>query len=826
MRALTALVLLLSTLFLTARGQGTSIGGKITGAIQDANGKTLEAVTVALLKKIDSTTTKQTTTDKTGHYQLDNIKPGTYILSVTAVGYAGQSRTVEITKDKPRITAPLIALQTTDVALGTVTVVGKRPPIENNIDRTVVNVDASPTNGGLTALEVLEKSPGVMVDNDGNVSLKGKPGVVIMIDGKPTYLSAQDLANYLKNMPASQLDQIEIMSQPPAKYDAAGNSGVINLITKKNRNNGFNATLTASAIIARYFKTPNSLTFNWRHGNINVYGNYSYAWWEGFNDVHSTNSLREEADLPFDRYSTQHTYGRYSDRGQSFRAGIDYFANKNTTLGFAVNGNIDKEWFTSGSTTNFYDSAHNFVQYNVAQSLNKTPQTHIGFNGNFTHKLDTKGSEWSMDADYIFYNTPGIINSNNYLYNADNTPSDAPYLLNGSLPSHINIFSYKGDYKKVVSKDITLEAGIKSSYVRTDNNAIYTLYDDTVKNWVPDTAISNHFIYTENINAAYVNWKQNIGKFGLQLGLRAEQTNSEGNQTIKSVDTKKNYLQIFPTAYFTYKTDDNNTFGISYGRRIERPSYESLNPFRFQLDRYTYQQGNPDLQPQFSNNVEASYNYKGQLNVSANYTMTTAIISDALITFKQPGDSNYTTYMTSQNLASQQNIGLSANYTKQFTKSWTFSVFVNVYNNRYRGVVDSTNIDVRYTSFNASFNTQYSFKKGWSAEASGFYYAKDYVSGVILADGRGMFSLGGAKKILHDKASIKLNLRDPLYLMCFNSHTDLNKGLTYSHSIWDNRRIVMTFVYRFGKSGNQVQRRNSGASDEQSRVGGGGNGNQ
>src|ERR1700761_7271537 len=170
--------------------------------------------------------------------------------------------------------------------LNQVTVVGKKPLIENKIDKTVVNVDASATNSGLTALEVLEKSPGVMVDNDGNVSLKGKPGVVIMIDGKPTYLSAADLSNYLKNMPANELDQIEIMSQPPAKYDAAGNSGVINLITKKNKSNGFNGTLTLSAIIARYFKSPNNLTFNWRQGKVNIYGNYGYAYWEGFNDTH------------------------------------------------------------------------------------------------------------------------------------------------------------------------------------------------------------------------------------------------------------------------------------------------------------------------------------------------------------------------------------------------------------------------------------------------------------------------------------------------------------------------------------------------------------
>jgi outer membrane receptor protein involved in Fe transport len=281
---------------------------------------------------------------------------------------------------------------------------------------------------------------------------------------------------------------------------------------------------------------------------------------------------------------------------------------------------------------------------------------------------------------------------------------------------------------------------------------------------------------------------------------------------------------LFPTVYFTYKPNDNNTFGISYGRRIQRPSYQSLNPFRFQLDRYTYDQGNPDLQPQFSNNIEASYNYKGQLNVSANYTMTTNIISDAVITFKAPGDSNYTTYQTSQNLASQRNIGLSLNYSKQLTRSWMLNTFFNMYNNRYQGVVDSTNIDVSYTSFNASFNTQYSLKKGWTGELSGFYYARNFINGVRLADGRGMFSLGGSKQLWGGKASVKLNVRDPFYLMSFTSHTDLRKAVTYAHSVWDNRRLILTLVYRFGKSaGNQSRRRNSGAGDEQNRVGGSSN---
>jgi outer membrane receptor protein involved in Fe transport len=796
--------------------------GKVEGIVKGSDGKGLDAATVSILKQSDSSIVKIALTDKSGAFVFEQIPAGNYFLSATHIGFVNwYGPSFELNAAHPFISQNDISLRAADQALGTVTVTSKRPLIENRIDKTIVNVDASATNGGLTALEVLEKSPGVMVDNDGKISLKGKQGVVVMIDGKPTYLNAQDLANYLKNMPSNQLDQIEIMSQPPAKYDASGNSGVINLVTKKNKNAGFNGSLTTSAIIAKYFKNTNSFNFNWHKGKVNIYGTYGFSYWEGFNTINIDKSLRENASTAFDRYSSQNTFGRYSDRGQTFRAGIDFYANKKNTFGISVNGTIDKENYTSASTANLYDSLHQFVQYNLAQSQNKTPQTHLGFNANWLNKLDDKGSELSVDADYIFYNTDGSAYSNNYLYNADNLPSSDPYLLNGLLPSLIDIYSLKSDYKKILNKNITLEAGIKSSYVKTDNDAAYSLFNSDIQKWQPDTSISNHFIYEENINAAYVNWQQLVNKWTIQLGLRAEQTNSIGKQDVKNANFERHYLDFFPTAYFTYKRNDNNTFGLSFGRRIERPSYESLNPFRFQLDRYDYQQGNPDLLPQFSNNVELSYNYKGVWNISANYTMTTDVISDVVITVKEPNDSNYTTYQTTQNVASQRNIGLSVNYSKQLTPAWTLNAFLNVYNNHYKGVVDSTNIDVGFTSFNANFNTQYSFKKGWTGELSGFYYAKDYISGVIRADGRGMFSLGASKQILKGKGSIKLNLRDPLYLMSFTGYTNLDKSSTRAHFVWDNRRAIFTFTYRFGKStGNQPQRRTNGASDEQNRVGG------
>ncbi len=382
--------------------------GKITGAIKSLDNKGIDAATVSLLKAKDSSLAKIDVSDKSGAYEFENIHEGKYLIKIEAIGYKTSfSNAVELIAENTTAKIDDIKLIAADQSLNELTVTTHRPLIENKIDKTVVNVDASPTNTGLSAMEVLEKSPGVTVDNDGNIKLKGKQGVKIFIDGKPSYLGGQDLTNYLKNLSANQLDQIEIMTQPSAKYDASGNSGVINFKTLKNKNNGFNGTITTSAIIAKFFKNTNGISFNWRLGKLNIFGNYGYSYWEGFNDLFITRRFRADENTPFNSYSDQHTYGRYSGRPQNFKAGVDFYASKKTTLGFVVSGNEQNDKFKSGTTAFISDSLHNLSQTNIAYSQTKNPWTNVGFNVNLQHKLDDKGKEISADADYIFYSTKG-----------------------------------------------------------------------------------------------------------------------------------------------------------------------------------------------------------------------------------------------------------------------------------------------------------------------------------------------------------------------------------------------------------------------------------
>ncbi len=812
---------------LRAQTEKQTINGLVNG-----NSKAIEAATISLLRSKDSSLLKIALTDKDGKFVFEQVANGSFIISIEAIGFHKYYSNA-FTTTGTNYTLPVISLAMGETQTNAVTVTSKRPLIEQKIDKTVVNVDASPTNTGLTALEVLEKSPGITIDNNDNISLKGKQGVVILIDGKQTYLSGQDLANYLKNLSANQLDQIEIMSQPNAKYDASGNSGIINIKTKKTKTSGFNGNISTSAIFAKYFKNTNSINLNWRKNKVNLFANYGYSQWEGFNDLYIDRSSRESRAVAYDRYSNQLTSGRYSGRPQNFKVGADFFATKKTTIGAVVTGNIRNDNYTSTSRADIYDSLKTFVQYNNAQSEDKTKWTNLGFNLNFQQKLDTSGTELTADADYVFYNTSGSQFSNNYLYGADNVLIDTkdlanpnPYQLRGNLPSRIDIYTFKSDFHHPMKKNATLEAGIKTSYVKTDNDAQYMLNDPTQTSnggWKNDTSRSNHFIYTENINAAYVNVNKQIKKWGIQLGLRAEQTISDGKQVTQNIVFHKNYTKLFPTSYISYKLNDTNTLAISYGRRIERPDYQSLNPFQHQLDRYTYEQGNPLLQPQFSQNIELSYNFKGELNVSVNYTHTSNIINDVLITEKLGNDSNYTTFQTSQNIASSRNIGLSVSYNKQIKKWWMINAYANVFNNQFKGVIAGENIDVNTMAFNSNLSNQFTFNKGWSAEISGWFNSKQLISSAIVMKPMGTFSLGAGKQILKTKGSLRLNIRDPFYITRFRGLSDLDKSLTVINNKWDNRRATLTFTYRFGKTGNQPQRRrNSSSDDETNRVKSGG----
>ncbi|RYZ24007.1 MAG: TonB-dependent receptor [Chitinophagaceae bacterium] len=801
------------TLAVAAQAQ---TGARVAGAVKDAEGKPLAAATVSLLRAKDSSLAKLAVTDKNGQYEFTGIKDGRYLVSFTSVGF---DRSFGPAFDAAgSVDVPSVTLQRSAREMSGVTVAVRKPLVEARLDKMVVNVDASPTNAGNSALDVLEKSPGVTLDKDGNISLKGKTGVIVLVDGKQTYLSGQDLTNLLRNMPANQLDQIEIMTQPSAKYDASGNSGVLNLRTKKGLQTGLNGSINLSYIQARYPKSPNSFNLNYRKGKVNVFTSLSASYWEGFNELQIDRKFHDNVkniDTMFSQLSNPH----FQSKNLSARVGMDYNVNKKTSVGFMVNGSYSPRNNDVLSTNVMTDENGGIVKINEAYSTSKDTWKNFGANVNFRRQFKKQGSEITVDADYVQYRTKSDQVSDNKNYTRDKTLIGHPYLLRGVLPQDIDIMSGKFDFVTPVGKGGKFEAGAKSSFVKTDNDAPYRSYD-FVNNRDTVDARSDHFIYEENINAAYANWSQQLKKWSYQVGLRMEHTHSVGNSVQLNKTVTRDYAQLFPTAFVSYKADEKNTLGVSYSRRLERPGYQDLNPFQRILDQYTYQAGNPFLTPQFSHNVELSHNFRGALNTVLNYSYTNDIINDIL----KQDDAAKTTFQTKENIASRRNFGLAVSYNMQLTKVWFTSWYVNVYNNEFKGMINNKPLNVNMTAWMANMSQQFRFNKGWAFEMNGFYRSRTQDGGLILAEPMGVVSFGVSKSILKNMGSIKLNISDPFYIQKFRGSTRFDNINADIQSKWDNRRVGLSFNWRFakGQSAPQQKRRTSSAQDEQNRVGGGG----
>ena len=801
--------------------QAQNTGGKIKGQVIDGSQKTVEAATISLLNAKDSSVVKFSVANKTGNYQFENIPVGQYMISVSAVGHnKGYSEKVEIKNDETNI-LKTIELVPQPKGMAGVTVTSTRPFIEQKIDRTIINVEASVTNAGATALDVLEKSPGVTVDKDGNISLKGKQGVMVMMDGRPTYLSAAELTSYLKNLPASAIDQIEIMTNPPAKYDAAGNAGIINIKAKKNKQQGFNGSFNANYGQGKYWKGNTGINLNYKTGKVNLFANANASEWNGFQTLTIHRRFKDEATQEtkaiFDQVSDMLNSSNY----YSLKLGADFYVSKNTTLGFVTNGFLNPEKYSS-NTTSYLQNANNKVDSIVyASSQNENKWKNGSVNLNMRHQYDSAGRELTADVDYVTYES----NNNQSFSNTSYNPSwlkKGEEKLRGNLPVAIDIYSAKLDYTHPLKKDAKFEAGLKTSYVHTDNAANY--YNVFIDAESIDFNKTNHFLYKENINAGYVNYNRQFKKFGVQAGLRYEHTSYNGKQhgNPQRVDSSfsRSYGNLFPTIYVSYKADKNNQWAVNYGRRISRPAYQNLNPFLFFIDNYTYQAGNTFIKPQYSDNVELTHTFKSILTTTLNYSYTKNLMTE---TFEQVkslnGSDDYATIVRNGNIGKRNSAGISLSAQVPIKKWWTGIFYSNLNYSKFSGELygEYLNIDATNVTFNV--NNQFKLNNGWSAELSGWYRTKG-IEGQIMIEPMGSASVGVSKQILKQKGSLRLNVRDVFYTQFPRGHINFQNTEAYFENRRDSRVANFTFSYRFGKPiKDQRQRRKvGGADDEQNRV--------
>lgn len=784
----------------------------VTGVIKSADGKEYSNATVELLSQKDLVLQKVALSDSKGTFAFESQPFGAYFVRISAVGHeAFQSTPFTLSATNKLVQLNTITLQPLSTSLKGVTVTARKPFVEQKLDRTIVNVEASITNTGSNALEVLEKSPGVTLDKDGNISLKGREGVMILLDGKPSYLSGENLAAYLRSLPASALDQIEIMTNPPAKYDAAGNAGVINIKTKKNKQKGFNGTATLSYTQGKYWRTSNSANINYRNNRWNFFANVSQWRWSGFNDLHIQRNFLEKANGPVKTSFGQDAWFKMVYPGADFKTGADFSPNAKTNIGLTITGQTENGR-DDNTNTAFIRDGHGQVTsiINARNTVNPTNKN-LGANLNFRRQLDSNGRELTADADYLYYDFSTLSRFHNYFYDRSWVKNNEDEIIKGDLPSVVRIFSIKTDYTHPLNKTSKIEAGAKVSHVTTDNEARYYLVVAGEDRLDPNR--SNHFKYRENIAAAYLNYNTQLKKWGVQLGLRAEYTTAQGKQFSNDSTITPEYLNLFPTVYVSYAAADKHQFAASFGRRIERPAYQDLNPFRYFLDPYTYQQGNPYLKPEFSYNYQLSHTYHNKLTTTLNYSKTIDIVSEV---FDQV-DSDTITYVYRDNISSSTNYGISVSANVKPSKWWSANVFTNLYYKQYSGEIRNKPLEVGLTTAILNLNNQFTLGNGWSAELGGLVRTKG-LEGQILIYPLGQLNVGVQKQVLNQKGTVKLSARDLFYTMPFSADFEFDTMDIHIDQGRQTRTVGLSFTYRFGKTSFKARQLKTGAEEEQNRV--------
>lgn len=807
------IVILLSACILCLTNVIAQNAGKISGSILKTE-KPVEGATVSLLRAKDSTTVKLSASNKEGVYIFENVADGKYLVAATAVGHRKTfSNKAEINDQQQSIELPALNLTPLSKDLAGVTVTAKRPLIEQRIDRTVVNVEASITNIGTSALEVLEKSPGISVDRDGNISLKGKSGVMVMVDGRPTQLGGADLANLLRSMNSNQLDQIEIMTNPPARYDAAGNAGIINIKTKKTITAGYNGSANVAYSHGRYPKTSEGFNFNYREGKVNLFTNLSHNYQKRFSVLNIDRNIFDGNTKTVENIFNQESNRISAGNSYSAKVGADFFASKKTTLGAVVNLNFRGMTSPNENITNISNASKKLESVTKALVNSDADWNSFSTNFNFRTILDKKGREITSDIDVVKHVTDNNLFMVNSYTNAIGNSTRKADTLTGLLPQQIEVYSARVDYLHPITKDAKFEAGIKSSVVSTDNNANY----DSIQygRILHDFNRSNHFVYEENINAAYANLSTPLSKkISAQLGLRLENTNAKGRQKTTGEDFDRHYVQLFPTAYFQYKANDKNNFGANFGRRVSRPSYQSLNPFIKFLDRYTFSQGNPNLKPSVSNNVELSHTWKNQITTTLNYTQVKDIIEEII---QQKGQEAYN---MPENVASRKQFGIAVNANTQVTKWWTSSINVNVYNDHYKGVITGTSINMSATSYVLNGTQQFKVNKTLTAELNG-RYRSGWLEGVIRTSPVGFIGAGLSQQVLKNKGMVRLTARDIFWTQRLRGKTSYGNVDLEMRQYAETQVVTVGFSYNFskGKKMAPVKRTAGSANEEQNRIG-------
>ncbi|MES2873707.1 MAG: TonB dependent receptor [Bacteroidota bacterium] len=782
--------------------------GVIKGNLIDASQNGPVSSTVVLKRAPDSSLYKTALSDKLGYFIFNGVLKGLYILEVKSLGYETNTiKNLLIDETKSVLEFKDLQLLPRSMVLNEVTVKAEVPFIERTNDRIIVNIENQITMEGNSMLEVMDKLPGVQVNQDGQITLNGKSGVSIFIDGRATHLSQRDVANLLRGTTSATVQKVEIMSNPSADFDASNSGGVINIIRKKNKNDGLSGNINLRYGQWRYAKYNGGLNLAYKKGKFNFFLNNSYDFNDTYRASDAITDLFNQNILTAEYISDN--YHRRTFKTYSSTFGIDYTLSKKTSLSLLTQGYFSLFDNTSESFSDIFNSAkiknagYGFLNNSLDHTNNYSSSLRL------THTLDTTGKKFTIDGDYATY----FNNSDQFISNAINNAlgvivSNSDILLdqNGKL----NIYSGKFDYYHPVSKTLSLSTGMKSSFIFSTNKSdFYNIISQ--KNTI-DMLNSNHFDYSENINAIYLHLNKTYKKLSAQIGLRGEYTRGQGQQLLTGEDVTQNYFKLFPSTSFGYKINQNNRINLKFSKRIDRPAYANLNPLQRFINSTNYTQGNPELKPQIAYNAELAYSFKNAYFITASYSRYIKFISNWIFT----DAGNTITVSKPVNFRNFDFYNVDISHTKKLSAWLSTSNSLTLYYRIFKGSNNYKLDGGSAPSFFYFSNNNLRFNDKVSGEVSFRYFHKSS-DGLTSYNTRNNLSVGLRSLLFNKQGSISLNISDIFFMDNFKWITTTEKVNEHWDVKNETRAVRLNFSYRFGKTQSNA-RANTGSDEEKRRT--------
>ena len=779
---------------------------KVTGKVHVENNVPLASATAYLMKAKTTVILKAVVTDENGEYQFSDIQAGSYYVEAKMVGYtADKSNVFDISKSDHKV--PAILLNTDTRKLQEVAVEGKRPMVESKPGKLVLNVENSPLAAGNNALDIVQRAPGVSLDNNNNLQLMGQSGVSVTIDGRQTYMSGEQLVNFLKSTDGNQIKSVEVITTRAAKDDAEGAVGTINIVLKKNRMEGFNGTFNMTAGRGEKFRGNSSLSLNYKKNNTTVFGSYAYSDEKSHRKLLLDRVIQNKGEKT---YFKQRSILDEKEQNHSYRFGVEQRTSARNTLTLQFNGSNNIEYNDNDSKTNVGKSFTTLDSLLISTSQFKELFDRYSANLNNEFRIDSNGRKLTLDLDWSKFKSSKRVGYNNQYFDGQMNAITPEEIQRSKMPIGIDIYVAKLDYEQPLSKVSKLEMGAKYSNVTSDNDL--TFEDFLNNSWINNEKRTNHFVYKEQIAAGYIDYNNTIGKWGLKVGARGEYTFSDGNSLTLNKQVKRNYFKLFPNANLTYTLHENHILSLGYARKITRPNYRQLNPFDYFIDKLTFERGNPYLNPQFSNEFTLNYTLMQRYNV----TLGINDVRDAIVESMGQDSVLKQTWVIRENLGKNLTAYLNLNIPVTVSKIWSMNNNITGIHFNFDGMVSG--YPLKRTSFLLQATSMHNLKLAKSLSANvNLRYFSPFNYNVYDMKARWDMEVGATKTFKDQRSSLKLAVSDLFNTGNQNLKTNFGDFDSSIRQYQDRRVVRLTYSYKFGNLKNNYRKKDT-SNEEKERA--------